>query len=161
MVYTIIITPLWSAYTEAWKRGDTAWIKTTMNRMKKIFFVFVVGCMLVVLLSPWIFRIWIGKNADVPMIMSFMVAVMMLIDMWTRIYDYFINGVGKMRVQMYANLFMAVINIPLAYYFSVALNLGSIGVVLASIVSYSVLAIISPIQANKIMNNTANGVWNK
>lgn len=161
MVYTIIITPLWSAYTEAWKRGDTAWIKTTMNRMKKIFLVFAIGCILVVLLSPWIFRIWIGRNADVPMLMSFVVAVMMLIDMWTRIYDYFINGVGKMRVQMYANLFMAVINIPLAYYFSVVLNIGAIGVVLASIVSYSVLAIISPIQARMIINNTAKGVWNK
>lgn len=161
LAYTIIITPLWSAYTEAWRKGDVEWIKRTMNRIKKVFFLFVVASALVVLLTPIIFRIWIGEKADVPMLMAAAVATMVLLDMWIRIYDFFINGVGKIRVQMIVNTVMAVMNIPLAYLFSVVCDMGAIGVVLASIISYGVSAIISPIQAKMILNGTAKGIWNK
>lgn len=161
LAYTIIIMPLWSAYTEAWRLGRTEWIQRTMKKIKTIYFIFAAGCLLVVVISPWIFKIWIGEKADVPMIMSFAVAIMVLLDMWIRIYDYFINGVGKLRVQMIVNVCMAIVNIPLAYFFSVIINLGAIGVVLASIFSYGISAIVSPIQAHKILGNTASGLWNK
>ena len=161
MAYTIIITPLWSAYTESWRKGNVEWIRITMGRIKKIFFLFILGCVIVVLLTPFIFRIWIGEKADVPMVMAAAVAIMILLDMWIRIYDFFINGVGKIRIQMIVNIVMAFINIPLAYVFSVVCDLGAIGVVLASIISYGVSAVVSPIQARMILNGTAKGIWDK
>jgi O-antigen/teichoic acid export membrane protein len=161
LAYTIIITPLWSAYTEAWRKGNVVWIKQTLSRIKKIYFLFAIGCAIVVLLTPLIFRIWIGKNADVPILMAGAVAVMILLDMWIRIYDLFINGVGKIRVQVIVNVIMASVNIPLAYLFSVVCDFGAIGVVLASIISYCVSAIISPIQTKMILSGTAKGVWDK
>ena len=161
LAYTIIITPLWSAYTEAWRSGNISWIQKTIIKMKKIFFLFATVCIVVVIISPWIFSIWIGPKADVPIVMSLAVAIMVLLDMWIRIYDYFINGVGKIRLQMIINISMAIINIPLAYAMALLLEMGAIGVVCASIVSYSVSAILSPIQAYKILNNTAKGIWNK
>lgn len=161
LAYTIIITPLWSAYTEAWRMGRIEWIEKTIRRIKTIYFLFVLGCLLIVVISPWIFKIWIGDKADVPIVMSLAVAVMMLLDMWIRIYDYFINGVGKIRIQMIITVAMAIVYIPLAYYFTIVLKMGSIGVVLASIVSYLVSAIISPIQAKMILKGTAKGIWDK
>lgn len=161
LAYTIIITPLWSAYTEAWRMGRIEWIEKTIRRIKTIYFLFVFGCLLIVVISPWLFKIWIGDKADVPIIMSLAVAVMILLDMWIRIYDYFINGVGKIRIQMIITIAMAIVYIPLAYCFSVVLKMGSIGVVLASIVSYLVSAIISPIQAKMILKGTAKGIWDK
>lgn len=161
LAYTIIITPLWSAYTEAWRKGDISWIVKTMYRIKKIFLLFVVGSAIVVLLTPVIFRLWIGEKADVPVVMAAAVAVMILLDMWIRIYDFFINGVGKIRVQMIVNILMACLNIPLAYIFAVVCNMGAIGVVLASIISYGVSAVVSPIQAYMILKGTAKGIWNK
>lgn len=159
--YTIIITPLWSAYTEAWRLGRIEWVKQTMQNVRKIFFLFFAGSMLVVVISPWVFKVWIGEKADVPMIMALAVAIMVVLDMWIRIYDFFLNGVGKIRIQMIVNITMACLNIPLAYIFSVKCNMGAIGVVLASIISYSVSAVVSPIQAHKIINNTATGIWYK
>ena len=161
LAYTIIITPLWSAYTEAWKKGNKEWIVKTMERIKKVFLIIVILCSLVVVFTPFIFRIWIGEKADVPIIMAAAVAVMMLLDMYIRIYDFFINGVGKIRVQMIVNVSMALVNIPMAYLFAVVLGFNAIGVVLASIVSYSISAVISPLQAKKILNGTAKGIWNK
>ena len=161
LVYTIIITPLWSAYTEAWRKGDKAWILKTTGRIRKIFFLFVGCCALVVIFTPWIFKLWIGDKADVPIGMAAAVAIMILLDMWIRIYDFFINGVGRIRVQMIVNIIMACINIPLAYVFSVVCGFGAIGVVFASIISYGVSAIVSPVQAKMLLNGTAKGIWNR
>lgn len=161
LAYTIIITPLWSAYTEAWRKGNVSWIVKTMGRIKKIFLLFAVGCAVVVLFTPVIFRLWIGEKADVPIVMAAAVAVMILLDMWIRIYDFLINGVGKIRIQMIINIVMACLNIPLAYIFSVKCNMGAIGVVMASIISYGVSAVVSPIQARMILNGTAKGIWDK
>ena len=161
LAYTIIITPLWSAYTEAWRKGNKEWIVKTIGRIKMVYYLFVFGSAIVVAFTPFIFKMWIGDKADVPMIMAAAVAVMILLDMWIRIYDFFINGVGKIRVQMIVNIVMALINIPLAYLFSVVCGLGAFGVVMASIISYGVSAVVSPIQARMILNGTAKGIWNK
>lgn len=161
LAYTIIVTPLWSAYTEAWRKGNIGWIKQTMRRIKRLYLIFVIGCVIMVVLAPFIFKIWIGEKANVPMIMAAAVALMILLDMWIRIYDFFINGVGKIRVQMIINIIMACLNIPLAYVFSVICDMGAIGVVLASIISYGVSAIVSPIQAKMLLEGTAKGIWNK
>ena len=161
LIYTIIITPLWSAYTEAWKKNDIEWICQTMRMMKRIFMLFVVVCAIVVAFTPYIFRVWIGEKADVPILMAGAVAIMILLDMWIRIFDFFINGVGKIRVQMIVNIIMACLNIPLAFLFSVICHMGAIGVVIASIISFGVSAVVSPLQANMLLNGTAKGVWAK
>ena len=161
LAYTIIITPLWSAYTEAWRMGRLEWIKKTMGRIKRIYLLFMIVCLIIVAISPIVFRIWIGEKADVPVVMSLAVAIMMLLDMWIRIFDYFINGVGKIKIQMVLTICMAIIYIPLSYFFTKVCNFGALGVVLASIVSYAVSAIVSPIQARMILSGTAKGVWDK
>lgn len=161
MAYSIVLGPLWPAYTEAWRKGDVTWVKKTIARMKNLYYLFLVGGVVLVFISPWFFRIWIGEKADVPILMTAAVAVMYLLDMWIRIYDYFINGVGKIKVQMIVNIIMACVNIPLAYLFAVVCNLGAIGVVMASIMSYSIMAVVSPLQARMIINHTAKGIWNQ
>ena len=86
---------------------------------------------------------------------------MFLLDMWIRIFDFFINGIGKIQVQMIVNVAMAFINVPMAYLLAVVCDFGALGVVLASILSYGVMAVISPLQASMLLNHTAKGVWNK
>jgi O-antigen/teichoic acid export membrane protein len=161
LAYSIVLGPLWPAYTEAWKRGDEAWIIKTINRMKSLYSFFAIASVVVVFISPWFFRIWIGEKADVPILMTTAVAVMFLLDMWIRIFDFFINGIGKIQVQMIVNVAMAFINVPMAYLLAVVCDFGALGVVLASILSYGVMAVISPLQASMLLNHTAKGVWNK
>ena len=36
MVFSIIVVPLWSAYTDAYARNDFDWIKSTLSKMKQI-----------------------------------------------------------------------------------------------------------------------------
>ena len=63
----------------------------------------------------------------------------------------FVNGVGKIKLQLYTALIAMIINIPLAIYFVKWLDLGLSGVVLANVVSLSLSAIALPIQVNQII----------
>ncbi|HCU07027.1 MAG TPA: hypothetical protein DIC42_05570 [Holosporales bacterium] len=158
--FSILNTPLWSAYTNAWTLGKKDWIKKTIKRLILIYFVFLAVAVLIVAFSSFIFKVWIGDRVQVPTLLVSLVAFMILLNIWTSIFDFFINGVGKLRLQMYLTAFAALINIPLSYLLAVSMDMGTNGIVIASIVSFSISAIFSPIQAYKIIHDKAFGIWN-
>jgi Na+-driven multidrug efflux pump len=77
------------------------------------------------------------------------------------IYVNFINGVGKIKLQLYTSIITMIINIPLSIFFGKYLGWGPAGVVLATCCSLIYAVILRPIQYFKIINNTAKGIWNK
>jgi Na+-driven multidrug efflux pump len=77
------------------------------------------------------------------------------------IFVVFINGVGKVQLQLIVGIICAILNIPLSYYFAHNLGLGSAGVILASIVCIAYGPVLAPIQFKKIIKGTATGIWNR
>jgi len=75
------------------------------------------------------------------------------------IFSMFLNGVGKLKLQLYSGLFGALINIPLAIF--LGKQFGIFGVVLSTCLLGVLGAIWMPIQYYKIINNKAQGIWNK
>jgi O-antigen/teichoic acid export membrane protein len=159
MGFSIIITPFWSAFTEAWVKNEKLWIK---NIMRKLFFIWgllVVGGVLMVTFSQWIFSVWIGNKVHVPYMMSILVCSWILINAWNGIYSHFLNGVGKLKLQMICGISGALLNVPLVIY--LGKSVGIEGVLLANIIISLPAIIIYPIQFRKIMNSNANGIWSK
>jgi Na+-driven multidrug efflux pump len=72
----------------------------------------------------------------------------------------FINGVGKVKLQMYTSIIGAVLFILLAILLIKHTDLGIAGLVIASIISNFNGIIIAPIQYKKIINKKAKGIWN-
>ena len=77
------------------------------------------------------------------------------------IYVMFINGVGKVRLQMMSSIIGGVLNIPLSIFLANNCGLGLSGVILASMICMFYGAVLGPVQYRKIMNGTAKGIWNK
>ncbi len=73
----------------------------------------------------------------------------------------FINGVGKIKLQMYYAIFAMIINIPVSILFAKTLNMGSAGVILGTCVSIFVGSVFAPIQSIKILKGNAEGIWNR
>ena len=65
----------------------------------------------------------------------------------------FLNGIGKVRLQLKLYVIGAFINIPLSIYFAKYLNFGSSGVILGTIVSIISMSILLPIQTFKLLKN--------
>lgn len=149
--HALISAPLWSAYTDAHHRGDVAWIKRMMQHQLFIFIGIAVTVFIMALLIKSIIAIWIGPEMIVsdPLITS--IALFVLVSTWNNIFAMFVNGIGEIRLQLYISVIAMFINIPLAILFVRWLDLGLSGVVLATVTSLLMAAVVLPIQVNQII----------
>ncbi len=159
MILGIIMMPLWSAFTEAWTKNDILWIKNTIKKLTLLWILISIGTLVMLAFSNPIYKLWVGEEIKVPIGLSAVMAAYVIINGWCGIFSHFLNGVGKIKLQLYSGLFGTLVNIPLAIF--LGKRLGIAGVLLAICILAVTSAIWSPIQYNKIINNKAKGIWNK
>lgn len=160
LVFVIFTNQLWSASVEAYRKGDLVWMRNTIKSVVKIWLGTVLITFLMVLISPLFYKLWLGDK-EIPLAITIVVAVSVSITNWVNLFNLITNGTGKIRLQMYAWIFASVINIPLSIFFATTMELGTVGIVLGTIVSMLPLAILSPIQVRKILSENIKGIWNK
>jgi O-antigen/teichoic acid export membrane protein len=161
MSYTIVITPYWSSFTEAYFRRDFDWIKKSVHNIQKLWLAIPVILFFMVFISDWFYNFWIGKPLVIPTQLSIVMAVFVALITFNMIYVNFINGIGKIRLQLITSIISMLINIPLSIFFAKYLELGSTGVMLATCISLCYSIVLRPIQYRKIINNSAKGIWNR
>ena len=159
MGFGIIMMPFWSAFTDAWTKNDIDWIKNTMKKLKLAWVLMSIVTIIMLVFSNFIYRLWVGKEIIVPIGVSVVMAGYVIVNAWCGIYSHFLNGVGKIKLQLYSGLLGALINIPLAIY--LGKHIGISGVVLSTFIIAIISAIWSPLQYIKLINNNAQGIWNK
>lgn len=159
MIFFIIVTPLWSAYTEAYTKKEFKWIKTMMSKMGKIWILLSIFTILILLSSPVIYKLWVGKSVEIPFALSIAMSSFVIAYVWQILHISLLNGIGKIRLQLYVALISGIINIPLAIL--MGKQFGLVGITLTSTLQVSVSGILYSIQTRKILSNTATRIWNK
>ena len=160
-VFTVVITPFWSAVTEAYIKEDFVWLKKATGKILKIWLILTFVVFIMVIFSSFVYSIWVGESIIVPFSLSVVMGIFVILFNWTNVFAYFINGTGKVRLQYYNSIFIAAANIPLSIYFARNLNMGITGVMAATCVCISLGAVWAPIQYRKIISNTDKGIWAK
>jgi len=161
MAFSILLSPFWSAYTEAITVKDFRWIRSSINKLIRISLLIVVGVIIMIAASKYFYSIWVGDKVHIPFILSAFMGFYVIMRTQSMVFGNFINGVGKIKLQMYYTIFAMAINIPLSIYFARNLGLGSAGVILGTCISLVPSFVLLPIQYYKIINNKAIGIWNK
>lgn len=160
MVFTIIVTPFWAAYTEAWVKNDIKWIKNTVRKLLMIWGLMTFGGLVMLLISNQFYVLWIGDEIKIPYNLSLALLIYFVTFTFGGVFTMFINGVGKVKLQMYSSILGAVVFLISAIAIIEYTNFGITGLVIASIISNFNGIIIAPIQYYKIINNKAFGIWN-
>lgn len=161
MGFTVLLTPFWSAYTEAYTRMDVRWIAMTRRKLILSFGVLAVVLVVMTLAAPHAYAIWVGKAIRVPLLLSLSMGAYVLIVAWSSIFAYFVNGTGKIRLQLWVAPVMALAVVPLAILFSTRLSLGPAGVMIAICAALSPGCVLWPIQMRRILAGRATGVWTR
>ena len=159
MVFSIIMMPFWSAFTEAWVKEEYSWIKNIIKSLIKLWAIIGIVTLIMLLCSNLVYRLWVGKEIRVPNMLSAIMAVYVVLNAWGSIYSQFLNGVGKVKVQIYSAVICAVVNIPLSIF--LGKRMGISGVILSTTILAFTSAIWSPIQYRLIITHKAKGIWNK
>jgi O-antigen/teichoic acid export membrane protein len=161
MGFTIITTPFWTAYTDAYHKKDFVWIKRITRKLCLIWGLSIFGVLGMLIFSNVFYRLWIGDQIKIPFLLSASMAVWVLISSWTSIFGNFLSGVGKIRLSLYHSFIIIIINIPLSIFLAKYLDLGSAGVIIGTCLCVFPQVLLHPMQYKKIISNKARGIWGK
>lgn len=161
IVFLIILNPLWSAYTEAYVKEDTQWIKSTVKQIMKVWFILSVIVLVMIAAADFVYDIWLASQVKIPFVLTILMGVFAIVTNWNNIFAYFINGVGKIRLSLYYSVVIGIINIPLSILLAKHFEMGIPGVITATIICLLGGSIYAPIQYYKIINKKDSGIWGK
>ncbi|MDD5053069.1 MAG: polysaccharide biosynthesis C-terminal domain-containing protein [Sulfuricurvum sp.] len=160
MVISIVLTPYWSGFTDAYVKNDLLWIKSAIANLGKIIIGMVGVGLIMILFSDSIYLIWVGSKIEVPYLLTILMGINTMIMMLAQLVSTILNGIGKVKLQMYLGIFGAMINIPLSLFLATTMGLGTSGVILATLLCNLLAFMVYPVQVYKIINRTAKGIWN-
>lgn len=156
---SVMLSPIWSAVTDAYTRKDFSWIKKTLKKTEQLFIILIVMGFVMFVLSKIIYSLWIGNDVKIGWYMSLVVYIYTVVISISTGYSFFLNGMGKLRLQMITTITIAVMYIPLCWVFSKIF--GVEGIVLALIVLNLPGLCLNRVQVRKLINGKAFGLWNE
>lgn len=159
IAYTIILAPMWNAYTDAYVKGDMKWIANNFNRTLKLWGGSVIGGIIMLLGCQIFYHLWIGDNVSVPFTVSLSTLIYVCFFNLNNCVTYLINGLNKLKVQIVTSLAFTAIYVLVVL--SIGDKLGIEGVVLCMAGSYASMSIIHLYQCRLLIKNKAKGIWNQ
>jgi O-antigen/teichoic acid export membrane protein len=151
IAHSLLMAPLWSAYSDAYHREDFGWIKRTIKNQLKIYLLIVLATIGLIFLAKPVISIWIGKDFVIDNTLIIVMGLFVLVSTWNNIYAYFLNATNKLDTQIKTSIIAIFINIPLSIILVKYLGFGMYGVVIGTILSLSLFAIFGPLQTYRIL----------
>lgn len=159
IAYTIILSPMWNAYTDAYVKGDMRWIEQTFNRALKLWGLSVVGGCIMLAGCQIFYHLWVGEKVIVPFTVSLSTLIYVCFFNLNNCVTYLINGLNKIRIQIITSLAFTALYIGIILL--LGKKLGIEGVVLSMAGSYACISLIHLYQCRLLIKKKAKGIWNK
>jgi O-antigen/teichoic acid export membrane protein len=150
----LVSAPLWSAYTESFKKNDFQWISEMLKKQLLLFVAIAAGALLLALIMEDIVPLWIETPLTIPATLITTMLLLILITTWNNVFAMFINGTGLIKPQLYTSIVAMILNIPLSIYFVKEFEMGTSGVVLGTVISLIGAAVVLPVQTFRLLKNS-------
>ncbi|MCG9601181.1 polysaccharide biosynthesis protein, partial [Vibrio sp. Isolate31] len=125
VLWYVISAPLTPLFTDAYVNNDIEWIKRTIIKLNKLFFIVCVFVAVAIIVADRIINLWVGKANNFPQYIFLLFGLFVIIRIYGDLYMSFLNSIGKLRLQLLLSIIGAIINIPLSFYFVKTIGLGS------------------------------------
>lgn len=159
MIFSIIVTPFWSATTDAYTKKDFTWIKKSVRYLSNVRWILLLVGIVLVIVSDFILNLWIGHIFNISYNTLILALIYFYLQMAYSNYGMILNGMGKVYLQIITTSIVAAIYIPSAIILSE--NYGLVGIFLSLIIAGLLNLVWSFIQYKKTVNGTALGIWKK
>jgi O-antigen/teichoic acid export membrane protein len=159
LINGIITATYWSAFTDAYIRHEFDWVRNTVRRMEKVTWLLMAMVVLQTVLAGPVIGLWVHHAVRVPLDIQITMCIYTMISLIAAPQHIFLNGTGKIRLQLYTAIYTIVLDIPFAWLFCKVLHWGPKGVILAMICTSLPVTILYRTQYNKIMSGKASGIW--
>jgi len=162
MIFTIFLTPFWSASTEAYAKQDFEWIKNGIKKYN-ILNILVFGISLLMLIfSDAFYDFWLGEGTiSIDYRLSLWGFIFFNVTMFAGKYISFLNGISALRIQFWSCLISPIIYIVMVMLFINYLQMGVYSIFVAAIVANYNAFILAPLQYYMIIIKNKKGIWIK
>ena len=151
MLMAILMTPLWSAVTDAYAKKDNDWIISTEKKYRKIALTLVGLGLVMLFLSNYMYDLWLGNGKiEVSFQTSFWMFLFTIIYLFGGIYCTILNGISALNIQFKASIFSPVIFLISSYFFINFLDWGINAIIIASIIANFNGFLLAPLQYRRI-----------
>ncbi|WP_302048293.1 oligosaccharide flippase family protein [Megamonas funiformis] len=150
MGYGLIVTPLWSAYTDAYVKRDFLWIKMIIKKMIYLMLPIIIISFVLVWKIDFIIELWFKMKIELPQYLVICMAIYVIVYCWNNIWTMFLNGIGVMNLQLYLSILNVIIILPLSWYFMG--QIASTGMILAITIGSFLVGIPQMIQVLYLLN---------
>ncbi|MCM1483858.1 MAG: hypothetical protein NC043_05945 [Muribaculaceae bacterium] len=157
MIFTLILTPLWPAFTDAYTKGEYDWMQNVYRHMTHLFMILAISEVVMALLSGVVYRFWVGSDTLVPISMTVAVTIATIIQAWVTLQTTLINGIGAIKIQTYVTLIGLFCHIPLSLY--LGRFMGAIGVVTSMCIINIIYGVVFTIQIHKLLKGNPSLIW--
>lgn len=157
--FNLILAPMWSASTDAYVKNDYKWIRNSLSKIMRVLLGGVFVIVIMIFFSDFVYKLWIGDSVKVPFMMSLLMGIYVFVIQYSLGYSYYLNGMGKLRLQLINTGIVSVLFCPLCYV--MAQFYGVYGILLGMILVNMSGAILNTIQLRKVLNHSAYGIWAK
>lgn len=151
-LHSILLIAIWSKVNEAYIKKNYKWIESILKKLKKTLIPLCICVLGLSLLINKIVYIWTKENYNFSVSLILVFSLYTILIAWTGINLNIINGIGNLNLQLGLYIFAAILNIPLSVYFAKYLNLGILGVKLATLICLIPIGILIPKQRKNILN---------
>lgn len=162
-VFTVIITlfstatqPFWSAIrSESTKKNETHVLKLIKRLFVYIALASMASILLMFAFKPLAY-IWLGTNLDYPYGLIFWMMIYAVLYIWCSGLASITNGLEIMNGPMLIAVAQGIVNIPLSIFLGGKARLGMIGVLMGTIISMSISAVVTPFWIIKAVKKLRN-----
>lgn len=157
--YTIIIAPIWNAYTDAYVKNDWTWIRQTFSKTLLFWGLTVFAGFIMLSICNIFYLFWIGHSVTIPLSVSAAVLTFITFFNLNNCVTYLLNGLNTIRVQILTSIFCTV-----AYLIAIVIYgriWGIEGIVLSMAICYALMSLIHLYQCRLIICQKATGIWKK
>lgn len=134
MLWNIVLTPLWAATTDAIANNNYSWIRNAVRKYLKTFLFLVILSGVLLLLSPFVYDVWIGDKIEIPFSLSFWNMIYFMVLMFGSTFVYILNGASLLKVQTIASLISPLLFISMCYVF-IRCGMSVCGVLVAAVLA--------------------------
>lgn len=159
VVYTNVTYSLWTAYTDAYAKGDRDWMINMRRKMNRLLVMCLLLCFAFAGIATPVYDLWIGDKAVIPLSMTWWVAITIASKCFMQLNETFTIGTGKICLETIVMTCGAVVYIPAALFLSRWLEQYSVLAVQS--ILYLIYGVICYVQTERLLNGTAKGIWNK
>lgn len=144
-MFALLSQPLWSSISFAFARGDVQWIKKQEVKAYYVAILASVICIVEVLLSSFIIRVWVGASAcEINTSIAFWFGILSVGQLFMYASTSVANGISKLGCQAICNLIAVILKFTLTFTLAKMMN-HWVCVVIVETIGTFIIAIAQPI----------------